>query len=409
MSQSMTKNQKRAVTAAIIASGTDDLNVMFLSFTLSSITTAFHLSGGQAGLIATITNLGMLLGGLIFGYLGDRYNKMTMLKLTLLIFSLATASIFFTPNIYMLYLLRFIAGIGVGGEYGVALSIIARLVPANKMGQAASLNGVAGQVGSITAAALAGLFGGFLGWRGLFLFGLFPILIVAYLQFVVKEEPVFTNADLRQTVNKSDSQPRISSLFDTPKKAYQTIILTLMCTVQIAGYFGMMNWLPTMMQKQANLSISGSSWWMISTIIGMSLGMLVFGRLLDEWGPTKTFGVYLVASAVSVYAFTLAQSNLTLLIAGTVMGFFVNGMFPGYEAVVARLYEPRIHAMANNLILNVARAVGGFSSVIIGIILDSHGIATVMLFLSSLYLISFTLMLTLSELRQKNYASYLIK
>ncbi|MCZ0716883.1 MFS transporter [Aerococcus kribbianus] len=404
MTNVMTKNQKRAVSAAIIASGTDDLNLMFLSFTLSSITAEFALSGGQAGLIASITNLGMLVGGLIFGYLGDRHNKMTMLKLTLLIFSLATGSIFLAPNITILYLLRFIAGIGVGGEYGIALSIIARLVPPVKIGQAASLNGVAGQIGSILAAAIAGLFTSVFGWRGLFLFGLAPLAIVLYLQFMVDDEPAFVNADL-DTKNKNRAS--LSDLFDSPKKAYHTVVLMLMCTVQIAGYFGMMNWLPTMMQAQAGLSISGSSWWMIATILGMSLGMLVFGRCLDIFGPRLMFTIYLLASAVSVYVFTLANSNLALLIAGSVMGFFVNGMFPGYGAVVSRLYEARVHSLANNLILNVGRAVGGFSSVIIGIILESHGVATVMTFLAGLYLCSFVLMLTLSDFKAKNYFAYL--
>lgn len=150
-------NDKKALFASIFASGLDDLNVMFLSFTLASIISHLGLSGVEGGWIATITNLGMLLGGLTFGVLADRYNKFNVLKITILIFSVATGLIFFTENLTYLYIMRFIAGIGVGGEYGVAISIMAGIVPSEKMGRVSSLNGIVGQLGSITSAILASI------------------------------------------------------------------------------------------------------------------------------------------------------------------------------------------------------------------------------------------------------------
>ena len=66
---SLDKNNRRALASAIVASGTDDLNVMFLSFSMASIIKELSISSAQAGWIATITNLGMLLGGLVFGVL----------------------------------------------------------------------------------------------------------------------------------------------------------------------------------------------------------------------------------------------------------------------------------------------------------------------------------------------------
>lgn len=104
----------------------------------------------------------------------------------------------------------------------------------------------------------------------------------------------------------------------------------VMTTVQIAGYFGMMNWLPTIMQEQVDVTVSGSSTWMVTTILGMCLGMLTFGQILDRLGPRLSYGLYLIASAVSVYLFTFANSALTILIGGAIVGFFVNGMFAGY-------------------------------------------------------------------------------
>ena len=73
-----------------------------------------------------------------------------------------------------------------------------------------------------------------------------------------------------------------------------------------------------------------------------------------------------------------------MLIGGAIVGFFVNGMFAGYGAMITRLYPHQIRSTANNVILNVGRAVGGFSSVIIGKILDISDVSTVMIFLASL-------------------------
>lgn len=399
----LNKNDRKALFASIFASGLDDLNVMFLSFTLSSIIMHLGLSGVEGGWISTITNLGMLLGGLIFGVLADRYNKFSILKITIFVFSVATGLIFFTENIAYLYLMRFIAGIGVGGEYGVAISIMAGIVPTNKMGRVSSLNGIVGQLGSITSAVLASLIAPLFGWRGLFLFGLLPLLLVIWMHFAIDEEDITDRG--KAIEEKQKEKPSIKELFATKELAHQSIALMIMTTVQIAGYFGLMNWLPTMMQQSLGIQ-ADSNIWMVSTIIGMCIGMLVFGNILDKFGPRLAYGIFLISSMLSVYFFTYVNSMGSLLIGGAIMGFFVNGMFSGYGAIVSRLYPHRIRTIANNTILNVGRAIGGFSSVAIGFILDNAGVTQVMLFIASLYIISFLAMMSISNLRNERYLSF---
>lgn len=399
----MKSNDRKAFLVSLIGAGLDDVNVMFLSFSLSTIIAELSLSGSQAGWIGTITNLGMLLGGLVFGVLGDRYNKFNVLKVTILIFSLATGLISLAQNIYVIYLLRFIAGIGVGGEYGVAIAVMAGIVPLEKMGRVSSLNGIVGQLGSIVSALLAALLAPIFGWRGLFLMGFFPILLVVWAQFFIQTDQV-TEDGLDQKLETQPKQARIKDLFASKDLTRLTLSLMVMATVQIAGYFGMMNWLPTMMQSQLGISIGDSSQWMVATIIGMCLGMLVFGQIFDRIGPRKSFAIFLTLSALSVYLFTLARTGLAMIIGGAIVGFFVNGMFTGYAAVTTQLYPQRIRTIANNTILNVGRAVGGFSSVIIGFILERSGVSMVMFFLASLYIISLLTMLTIPELKGDKYA-----
>lgn len=398
---SLDTTNKRALVAAIAASGTDDLNVMFLAFSMSSIMTDLGLSGTQGGWIATITNLGMLVGGLLFGLLADRHHKFKVFKWTILLFSVATGLIYFTQSLPYLYLMRFIAGIGVGGEYGVAIAIMAGIVPPEKMGRMSSLNGIAGQLGSISSALLAGWLAPSLGWRGLFLFGLLPILLVIWMTLAIDDQKIWDHYGQEE---EECSQPiKINELFKTKSLTAQTLALMVMTTVQIAGYFGMMNWLPTIIQTSLNLSVKSSSLWMVATIVGMCLGMLCFGQLLDCFGPRLIYSLFLLASSICVYLFQFANSMASMVIGGAIVGFFVNGMFAGYGAMITRLYPHHIRSTANNVILNVGRALGGFSSVAIGSILDASGISMVMIFLTSLYVISIGAMWTIGQLKAERY------
>ena len=398
-STTMPKNKQKALFAALAGSGMDDLNVMFLSFALSSIITDLGITGTQGGFISTITNLGMLLGGLVFGVLADRKGNLKLFKWSILIFSLATAALFFADSFFWVCVLRFIAGIGAGGEYGIAMSIIAKVSPPEKLGVMSSWNGVAGQIGSIAAALLAGTMIPLLGWRALFLFGLIPILLVIWLHTSVDGE--FELMASAEEITKE--KPSLKELFKTKELTRTTIALMFMTTVQIAGYFGLMNWLPSILQKQMGLSVTGSSLWMVVTIIGMCAGMLTFGRLLDKFGPRNIFALFLLIAAASVFLFVYANSQLTLLFGGAFVGFFVNGMFPGYGAVVSQLYPPRIHSIANNAVLNVGRAIGGFSSLVIGFLMDNYSLLIVMGFLSVLYLTSFIVMMTIPGLKKDSY------
>lgn len=168
-----------------------------------------------------------------------------------------------------------------------------------------------------------------------------------------------------------------------------------MAIVQVAGYFGLMNWLPSILQNKAGLSISGSSIWMIATIIGMSLGMLVFGQIMDKIGAKTAYASFLIASAIAVFAYSFADSAMLILVGGAIVGFFANGMNAGYGAIVGNLYPTHIRATANNIIFNIGRAIGGFSSIAIGFFLDNYSLTVAMAFLTVLYCISLITVTTL--------------
>lgn len=397
-SHGLSKNQKWVIASTSSGFALENMDVLFLSFAMSSMIADLHLSGGAAGLISSITNLGMLVGGICFGILGDKIGRVKTFSHTVLIFALATGLMAFANNIYEIYALRFLAGIGAGGEYGVGIALIAENFESDRIGKMTSIAAVGGQIGAIFAALISAWIIPTAGWHALFLVGIVPVILTVFIRRHLHESDQFLQA--KKDEKGSLLRDVIKKMFSTPRLAFQSLGLMVMMTVQIAGYFGLMNWLPTIVQKQLNLNVSSSSIWMISTIVGMSIGMITFGNIFDHFGPRRAFAIFLIGSAVMVYVLSLAQNMATLLIIGAVMGFFSNGMFGGYGAVISRLYPTEIRSSANNIIVNIGRAIGGFSSVVIGILMDHYNLTVVMGFLSALYIISFIVMMSLPGLKE---------
>ncbi|GEO69657.1 MFS transporter [Levilactobacillus acidifarinae] len=389
-----TASQKWTLASTSAGFALEHMDVMFLSFALASIIATLHITGAQAGLISSISNLGTLIGGLGFGLIADHYGRIKVFTYTIFIFAFATAAMAVANNLALLYLFRFLSGVGSGGEYGVGITLIAENFPARQLGKLSSLAAIGGQCGAILAAIAAALIIPSLGWHALFVFGLVPVALIYFIRRHLHESDAFKSAQ------RARKPVQLRRLFATPRLTHQTCALMVMTTVQIAGYYGLMNWLPSIMQKRLGLTVAGSSGWMIVTILGMSLGMLVFGHVLDHFGPRLAFGLFLLAAAVALFGILLTTNRLTLFLAGATLGFFSDGMYGGYGAIVSRLYPTEIRTTANNFIVNVGRLIGGFSSVVIGFLMDHGTLLMVMSFLAILYLISLAAMLSIPNLRR---------
>jgi MFS family permease len=394
----LSHEQKLVMASTASGFSLENMDIMFLSFALTPIIAELHISSGAAGLIGSITNVGMLVGGALFGLLGDKIGRVKTFSHTILIFAVATALMAFANNIWMIYVLRFLAGIGAGGEYGVGIALIAESFNHDRIGRMTSVAAIGGQIGAIIAALAASFILPLWGWHALFLMGVLPVVLTFFVREHLHESDAFLAA--KKEAKAKHERVAFSELFKTAHLATQTLGLMVMTIVQIAGYFGLMNWLPVIVQKQQGLSVSGSALWMVATICGMCLGMAVFGNILDHLGPRVAFGLFLTASALIVFAITLARSSVVLVVIGAVVGFCSNGMFGGYGAVISQLYPARIRSTANNVIMNVGRAIGGFSSVVIGVLMDHYSLMVTMGFLSALYIISLITMLSLPGLRK---------
>ncbi|MCG3088434.1 MFS transporter [Sporosarcina cyprini] len=388
--------RKKTVVASVTGLTLEGMDIMFISFAMSLIIAEFHIDLATGGLISSITNIGMLLGGIVFGILADKYGRVKVFTYTIILFAVGTALTGLATSIEQVYVFRFIAGIGAGGEYGIGMALVAEAWPKNKQGRASSYVSVGAQYGVILAALLSAIILPTLGWRALFFVGVLPVIFAFIVRKNLDESPEWLAAQKMKKTAKAD-KGKLLQLFENPRTTCTTLALVLMATVQIAGYNGLMIWLPSMLQKSQGLSVSGSALWTISTAVGMIIGMLTFGRIMDRFGAKRAYGLFLLASACAVFLYASATGAVMVLVGGAIVGFFSNGMFAGYGALIGSLYPVEIRSTATNTIFNIGRAVGGFSPILVGYILQSYDMKVAMLYLAGLYCISFVVMLTVKR------------
>ena len=402
MSSKMTQEQKVVLGSTTLGFTLDHMDATFLLFALAPMIAELNITGAQGGIIAAMSNWGALLGSVLFGILADRIGRVRVLSYTVMLVTFATVILAFLDNAHTIYASRFLLGMGTGGEYGVSMALIAESFRSNRVGRMSSITAIGGQVGAILAAILATLIMPAFGWRGLFMIGFLPLIVVYIVRRHLKETPAFEQ--LQSDYKTGKKKFSFKFIANTPKRAYTSFVLIVMLTIQTSGYYGLMNWLPTIMRKQLGITATVTAGYvnlgMIPIIMGMAVGMMTFGTILDKIGPRQAFTIFLIASALMIYAFTFAYNMWTLTILGAIVGFFSNGMYGGFGAVISRLYPAEIRATAANTLMGSGRAIGAFSSVVIGWIMDNYSVSAVLMSLAVMYVISLVFMLTIPDFKK---------
>ncbi|XIF19884.1 MAG: MFS transporter [Acetilactobacillus jinshanensis] len=360
------------------------MDLMFLSFALTPIIKQLHTTGTVGGTIASFSNFGMLVGSLIFGYLADNFGRVKVFTYTIFIFAFATAAMAFANNIYLIYLLRFLAGMGAGAEFGAGVTLIAENFKGDKVATFTSYAESFGELGAILSALISAWT---YGWHVLFLFGLIPVILAFLVRLNLKENPKFI-ANLKKRRAEHKKHVSFKALFKTPKVAYLTCAMIVMYLLDSASYYGLMDWMPSIMQKQLHINLTQSSLWMVSTIVGVMLGMLCFGKMMDKFGAKAAFTFFFGCSIFVVYTIIMAYNSLTLLLASTLVGFFAEACYSGYAVIVSKCYPMDIRVTANGFVESCGKAIGGLSPILIGFLIDHYSLLAVVIFLSLLPLIS---------------------
>ena len=362
----------------------DGFDLLILGFMLSAISKDLNLTPGQAGSLVTWTLIGAVFGGIVFGMLSDKYGRIRVLTWTIVLFAVFTGLCAFAQGYWDLLIYRTIAGIGLGGEFGIGMALAAEAWPARHRARVSSYVALGWQLGVLGAAMLTPLLLPYIGWRGMFLVGVIPAVVAWVIRNKLHEPEVFVARSKKEQPSAMQCLKLLMKDKATRKISLGVIVLT---SVQNFGYYGIMIWMPSFLSKQMGFSLTKSSVWTAVTIIGMSLGIWVFGQLADRIGRKPTFLIFQVGSVISVLAYSQLTDATAMLWVGAIMGLCVNGMMGGYGAVISEAYPTEARATAQNVLFNIGRAVGGLGPVVIGALAMAYSFQVAIALLAAIYVL----------------------
>ena len=377
----------KALIGSAVGYAMDGFDLLILGFMLSAISADLNLTPAQSGSLVTWTLIGAVVGGFVFGALSDRYGRVRVLTWTIVLFAVFTGLCAIAQGYWDLLIYRTIAGIGLGGEFGIGMALAIEAWPAKHRAKAASYVALGWQFGVLAAALLTPVLLPHIGWRGMFVVGIFPAFVAWYLRVRLHEPEIFSQKQTElstQKISKLESFKLLLKDKATTKVSLGIVVLT---SVQNFGYYGIMIWMPNFLSKQLGFSLTKSGLWTAVTVCGMMAGIWIFGRLADRIGRKPSFLLFQLGAVISIITYSQLTDPIAMLVAGAFLGMFVNGMMGGYGALMAEAYPTEARATAQNVLFNLGRAVGGFGPVVVGAIVSAYSFSIAIAFLAVIYVI----------------------
>lgn len=301
-----------------------------------------------------------------------------------MLFAIFTGLCAFATGYWDLLIYRTIAGIGLGGEFGIGMALAAEAWPAKHRARVSSYVALGWQVGVLAAALLTPLLLPVIGWRGMFLVGVIPALVAWIIRNKIHEPEVFVRKPKERKASRFEAFKLLVKDKATTKVSIGVIVLT---SVQNFGYYGIMIWMPSFLSKQLGFSLTKSSMWTAVTIVGMMAGIWIFGQLADRIGRKPSFLIFQLGAVIMVLTYSQLSDPTAMLWAGAVLGMFVNGMMGGYGAVMSEAYPTEARATAQNLLFNIGRGVGGLGPVVVGAVAMAYGFQMAIALLAAIYVL----------------------
>jgi len=351
----------------------DFYDLILISFLLIPIGIDLHFTAPEEAVI-----LGMALGasgagGILFGYLSDRYGRKRIMTWTIGLYSLGTALCALSWGLWSLVVFRLITGLGVGGEWAVGHALLQEASPGRMRGRAAAFL-QAGEPFGVGLAAVVGLLvTPMIGWRWVFALSSASAVVAfiarrhlpeSKLWTRQKEEQLSPTAALRWMAQKGFIAPLVKGW--------------LLGVFKLGTYWTCYVWLPRFLQDQFNQPVGRSAIWILTAQSGQLLGMLVFGWAADRYGRRQAYTTYSLVTAGAIYLLAfhwhslLPQPGLfwTVMFA---MGVG-SGCTAGFGALLAELFPTQVRNFAMGTSYNCARGVQFLAPMVVGFFVAQFGV-----------------------------------
>jgi len=355
----LTGSQRHTFLAAFLGWTMDSLDFFILIFCVPAIAAEFHTKPSAILGAVFLTQMFRPVGALLFGMLADRYGRRPVLMVNILSFSVIELACAFAPSLSWLLALRALFGLAMGGEWGVGAALVFETLPKEGRGTFSGILQEGYAMGSILASgAFALFFSGFafaglhvpgIGWRGLFILGSVPALLVFYVQARVAESPVWLAGANKRAARRADPTHAAGGNALLLKFLPTFLFLILLMTAFMSFSHGTQDVYPTFLTTYAKLKPSTVGTIGILYGIGSILGGFVFGTLSERWGRKRAIVTAALLAIPVIPLWAYGHSAWMLGTGAVLMQFMVQGAWGVVPAYLTELSPAPVRATAPGL------------------------------------------------------------
>jgi MFS transporter, SHS family, lactate transporter len=309
-----TTDQKHVVAASFLGWTLDAFDFFLMVFVLKDIAQEFHTDVTKVTVAILLTLAMRPVGAFLFGRAADRWGRRPTLMVDVLLYSAIEFASGFAPSLTALLVLRAIYGIAMGGEWGVGASLTMESVPPHARGFVSGLLQSGYPTGYFLASIVYALLFQYIGWRGMFMIGVVPALLVLYIRRSVPESPSWKPTTARSnTLSMFKSHWRLG--------IYAVLLMTAF------NFFshGTQDLYPTFLQVQHGLSPHEVGLIAVVYNIGAIIGGISFGSLSERFGRRRIIIITTILSLVVLPLWAFSAGAVWLAVGAFLMQLMVQG------------------------------------------------------------------------------------
>ena len=315
----LNRDQRNTFVACFLGWALDAFDFFLLTFVIVPMAHDFGTSVADLGYAITITLAMRPVGAFVFGLLGDRFGRRMPLMIDIIFYSVMELLTAFSPNFTVLLIFRALYGIGMGGEWGLGASLAMETLPTQARGLFSGILQQGYAFGYLLAAVVYWIVFPLFGWRGLFVAGALPAVLVLYIRARVPESPVW----LRQRHAIGDFWRQ--ALFVLKRHWALFLYVILLMTAFNAMSHGTQDMYQTFLGEQRHYGVTQKATTGIIYAVGAICGGTVVGHLSQKWGRRRCIVLCSALGIVLIPLWAFSPGYTLLVIGGFAMQFMVQG------------------------------------------------------------------------------------
>ena len=316
----LTPQQKRTFIASFLGWTLDAFDFFLVIVTVPHIAKDFHTAVKDVAVAVTITLMLRPLGALIFGWFADKYGRRIPLMIDVGLYSFIELVTAFAPNLGVFIVLRALYGVAMGGEWGLGAALAMESLPAERRGLYSGILQEGYAVGYLIAAVVLAVLYVHIGWRGMFLIGALPALLIFFIRTHVPESPAWLAGQAQKIA--AGPHPLIRSF--TAQWPLFIYAIFFMAAFNYMSH-GTQDLYPTFLTLQHGFTPA-----LVGTLtaimnVGAIAGGVLFGWFSQRWGRRNMIIVCAVLGLFLIPLWAFSQTALMLGIGGFLMQVAVQG------------------------------------------------------------------------------------